>query len=67
MLEILAAVVVVLLVVLLLFRFISWLQWFRTELRYLNKEIVRTTGEEQERWKARKKRLLLSIIPFIGY
>ena len=43
----------------------AWIQDFRKELRYLNAEIARTTGEEREQWKRRKKRLWLSLIPFV--
>lgn len=37
---------------------------FNKELRYINGEISRTVGGEQERWKRAKKRMLLSLIPF---
>lgn len=43
-----------------------WLQGFCKELEYLNREIARTSGEEQAHWKRRKRRLLLSLIPFVG-
>lgn len=55
-----------LLLVLAVVRFAMWLQWFARELRYLNKEIARTTGEEQASWKRKKRQLLLSWIPFIS-
>ena len=42
------------------------LKEFCRELDYLNREIVRTAGEEQAQWKRRKRRLLLSLIPFVG-
>ena len=48
-------------------RFAMWFLWFRKELRYVNKEIARTLGKEQQHWRKRKKRLLLSLIPFVGY
>ena len=48
-------------------RFISWLDEFQQELRYLNNEIGRTSGKERKRWKARKRRLLLSLLPFVRY
>ena len=47
--------------------FIRWLNDFQGELRYLNNEIKRTDGEEREYWLEKKRRLLLSIIPFIRY
>lgn len=46
---------------------IPWYIWFQQELRYINSEIQRTEGAVQERWKQRKRRLLLSIIPGIKY
>lgn len=48
-------------------RFAIWFQAFRKELRYVNSEISRTTGRERAHWERRKKRLLLSLIPFVGY
>lgn len=48
-------------------RFISWLTEFQHELRYINNEIGRTTGREKKRWKKRKRKLLLSILPFVRY
>lgn len=64
---IIVAVLAVFLILMLIARFIMWLQAFMTELRYLNQEIERTTGEEQKHWVRRKKRLLLSLIPFVRY
>ena len=48
-------------------RLAIWFQAFRKELRYINSEISRTTGRERAHWERRKKRLLLSLIPFVGY
>ena len=42
-------------------------QAFMRELRYLNQEIARTTGREQQHYIRRKKRLFLSLIPFVRY
>lgn len=64
---ILAASIGAVLLALAIIRFAMWLQWMRKELRYINKEIARTTGDEQKHWIKRKKRLLRSIIPFFGY
>lgn len=64
---ILAAVVVGLLLILAIIRLAMWLQAFMAELRYVNKEIDRTAGAEWEHWRKRKKRLLLSLIPFVRY
>ena len=51
----------------LLVAFASWLNDFSHELRYLNSEIGRTDGSEQRYWKRQKRRLWLSIIPFVRY
>ena len=62
-----AGVIAATVLVLLIVRFAMWLQSFLMELCYLNKEIERTSGEEKEHWIRRKKRLLLSWIPFVRY
>lgn len=48
---------------------IPWIEWFRQELKYINTEIERNKENEREqnRWKRRKRRLLLSLIPFVKY
>lgn len=51
----------------LLYAFASWLNNFSQELRCLNNEIGRTDGSEQRYWKRQKRRLWLSIIPFVRY
>lgn len=40
---------------------------FTRELRYLNTEISRTTGEQRQYWLRRRRRLWLSLIPFVRY
>lgn len=40
---------------------------FSRELKYLNTEIRRTSGREQKYWKKRKRRLWLSLLPFVKY
>lgn len=42
------------------------IEFFR-KLRYINDEINRTVGREQKHWRKKKKRLLLSLIPFLKY
>lgn len=59
-----ALAIVALLAVMALIRFAIWLQWFRKELRYLDKEIARTEGEEQAQWIHRRKKLIRSIFTF---
>ena len=40
---------------------------FTRELRYLNTEIARTTGEQRKHWLRCRRRLWLSLIPFVRY
>lgn len=40
---------------------------FLQELRYLNTEIARTDGEQRLYWLRLRRRLWLSLIPFIRY
>lgn len=44
-----------------------WIASFRRELKYLNDEIGRNSGRERERWIRRRRRLWLSLIPFVKY
>ena len=48
---------------------LPWIEWFRQELKFINIEINRhqENPREQARWKRRKKRLLMSLIPGIKY
>ena len=55
-------------IIFLLAVFIRWyLNEFLPELTYLNKEIQRTDGKEKEEWLKKKKRLMLSLLPFVKY
>ena len=40
---------------------------FIRELRYLNTEIARTSGEQRQHWLRLRRRLWLSLIPFVRY
>ena len=40
---------------------------FLWELRYLNTEIARTSGKQRQHWLRRRRRLWLSLIPFVKY
>lgn len=40
---------------------------FSRELKLINLEIGRTTGGERRYWKRQKRRLWLSLIPFVPY
>ena len=63
----LIAVVVLLLLFAILMGFIQLYNEFITELQYLNSEIERTDGEERAYWLSRRRRLWLSLLPFIEY
>ena len=51
----------------LLVEFFKFTKAFSAELRYLNVEIERTEGTERKYWIRRRRRLWLSLIPFIKY
>lgn len=40
---------------------------FCYELKNLNREILRSTGDERSYWLQRRRRLWLSLLPFIEY
>ena len=63
------ALIIFLLLAAILFviRFSIISQAFLRELRYLNQEIARTEGREQQHYIRRNKRLLLSLIHFVRY
>ena len=66
--QVLSGLFVILIVVaLLLLIFSRRIMWFFQELKYLNDEIRRNDGREKARWKRRKRRLFLSLIPFVKY
>ncbi len=47
--------------------FITFLVDFFRELRYLNKEIQCSAGAERQYWMHQRRRLWLSLLPFIKY
>lgn len=51
----------------ILFGLAQFFNDFSHELRYLNNEIGRTDGEERKHWIRRRRRLWLSLIPFVKY
>lgn len=51
----------------LLFGLAQFLNDFMSELRYLNNEIGSTDGEERKHWIRQRRRLWLSLIPFVKY
>ena len=60
-------VVIVFLFAVTLVGLVLYFNKFSRELRYLNMEISRTTGEDRKYWKKKKQKLLLSLIPFVKY
>lgn len=53
--------------ILFMFAMISYFIAFYDELRYLRNEINRTDGAERQYWMRQKRRLWLSLIPFVKY
>ena len=53
--------------ILLLFGLVSFINDFSQELRYLNNEIRRTDGAERRHYIRQRRRLWLSLIPFVKY
>lgn len=64
---VLGALVGVVLLAAAILRFVTWINEFQQELDMLNTEIARNTGTEQQYWLKRRRRLWLSIIPFVRY
>ena len=54
-------------VILLLYGVVSYFTDFFRELKYINCEIRRNHGSERHYWIRRKRKLLLSLIPFVKY
>ena len=52
---------------LLSFGLISFFNEFYREHKYINCEIKRTDGSERRYWIRRRRRLWLSLIPFVKY
>lgn len=60
------AIVIIVAVVLAIY-LVRFFIVFSRELNYIEEEILRTTGEEREYWKKTRRRLWLSLLPFIKY
>jgi len=61
------AIVAAFFLILLLIGQIAFFNDFSKELRYLNNEIRRTSGAERRYWIRKRRRLWLSLIPFVKY
>ena len=59
--------VAVFFLILILVGLVSFFNDFSQELKYLNNEIGRTHGSERRYWIRRRRRLWLSLIPFVKY
>lgn len=57
----------VIILVVILGAAMSSLVLFLQELRYLNKEVRSTSGAERKRWIRQRRRLWLSLLPFVKY
>ena len=63
----LVGIVAIFFLILLMFGLVTFINDFSSELRYLNNEIGRTTGAERRYWIRQRRRLWLSLIPFVKY
>ena len=63
----LVGIVAAFFLILLLFGLMSFINDFSSELKYINCEIHRTTGSERRYWIRKRRRLWLSLIPFVKY
>ena len=63
----LVGIVAVFFFIFLLFGLVSFINDFSSELRYLNNEIRRTDGAERRHYIRQRRRLWLSLIPFVKY
>ena len=53
--------------ILVLYKLCLFFNQFSQRLRYLNNEIGRTYGAERKRWLAKRRKLWLSLIPFVKF
>ena len=63
----LIGVIAVLLFILLLVILVPFFLDFSQELKYINCEIRRSYGSERRYWKHKRRKLWLSLIPFVKY
>lgn len=66
-LYILLILVVIFLTFALFAKLLSFLVHFTKELKYLNSEIERTYGSERKTYIRKRRKLWLSLIPFVKY
>ena len=46
---------------------VDFFRFFTRELRFINIEIQRSDGEEKHYWKIQRRKLWLSLFPFVKY
>ena len=63
----LGVIIVLFVLISVLYGLCSFINDFSRELKYLNGEIGRTTGAERWHYIRQRRRLWLSLIPFIKY
>lgn len=66
-LYVLASLIGLLVLTGMLYNLASYFSGFSRELRYLNMEIKRTQGRERKYYIRQRRRLWLSLIPFVKY
>lgn len=67
MFRILFYITVLVIVFGILFSFVKFITDFSAELQYLNMEIKRTDGKERRYYIRQRRRLWLSLLPFVRY
>lgn len=60
-------ILLIFLVIFVLIAFTEWLIRFRKELKILTGEIYRTEGWERKYWIRKRRKLWLSLLPFVRY
>ena len=65
--DLLLGIVIAFILLILFIRAVSYFYDFSQELKYLNNEINRTHGGERRYWLHKRRRLWLSLIPFVKY
>ncbi len=63
----LIAIVATFILLLTLSVFAAFLDGFSIELKRVNREIHRTHGHERKHWKRKRRKLWLSLLPFVRF
>jgi len=62
-----AGIIVAFFLMILVAGLVSFFRNYSRELKYINLEIQRTDGTERRYWIRKRRRLWLSLIPFVKY